>query len=110
MILMEGKKRVGQSEKIASRTAVARDRTGRIYVLWAQGPYSLWRLADILDRSGLEIDRAITMDGGGEAQLAIRLADTYKRVAGVTGLGLLRGPVALPAVIAVHPRDNGAAE
>jgi hypothetical protein len=46
----------------------------------------------------------MTMDGGGEAQLAVHAGETDLRVYGVTGLGLLQGPVPLPAIVAVRPR------
>jgi len=109
MILKDGRKRLGKTEKTASRTAVAIDARGRLLVVWAEGAHSLWNLADVLDRSGLEVRRAMTMDGGREAQLAVEAGGTsirkYGSRSGGAGRGALEGQIALPAVVTVVPRD-----
>lgn len=106
MILKDGKKRVARTERLASRTAVALDKHGRLIVFWTEGLFSLWRLADILDQSGLQISRALTLDGGREAQVAIEAEQTHIRRYGMSAIGaigLIQGPVPLPAVVIIEP-------
>lgn len=106
MILKDGVKRVPRTARTASRTAVAVDRRGRFYIVWAEGAHSLWDLADILDRSGLGIRRAMVLDGGREAQLAVETDKvSIRKWGGGSGSGgLLDVQVPLPAVVAVRPR------
>jgi hypothetical protein len=107
MILERGKKRVRRTERRASRTAVAQDSRGRLLVVWVPTERSLWNLADRLDRCGLGIVRAMTMDGGREAQLAVEVGGVSFRglggraVEGGRGIG-----VPLPAVVALIPRGK----
>ena len=111
MMLLDDKGvvRVRRSDLTACRTVVAQDGQGRILVLVTEGATTLYDLARWLPHSGLDIRRAINLDGGIEAQLAIRTPELRLAMYGQYGISpsvfaatqLARG--ALPAVIAVHP-------
>jgi hypothetical protein len=105
----DGRPRVRRSDNQASRTVVAQDRRGRIVVVMVPGAATLHELALLLRQSGLEIEKAIGLDGGFEAQLLFRSSSgilAYHGSWAVTrdrryhqeGLAL-----ALPSVLAVVP-------
>lgn len=60
------------SAAAASRCAVASDDAGTLYVVVTQGAWTLHALADWLQRTYPALTRAINLDGGHEAQLAVR--------------------------------------
>lgn len=102
--------RVRDTEKAASRTVVAEDAFGRILILHVEGAVTLAALARWLLQQPLQLVRALNLDGGIEAQLAIRTPSLELTVFGQHGTGTtlpipaadaLRYP--LPAVIAVVP-------
>jgi hypothetical protein len=98
----QGRRRVRRSDKAASRMVVAEDTRGRIVLVATAGEVRLADLADWLLSSPLQLVRAMNLDGGHEAQLAIR----------TEGLALtLHGsalPYPIPAVIeAVAPLRAG---
>lgn len=64
--------RVRKSEQVAARTAVGEDAHGRIVVAVSEGGYTLWEFAQMLQRAPLELEHALSMDGGREAQLLVR--------------------------------------
>ena len=51
---------------------LATDRTGRLLILYTEGAYTLWDLADWIQRSDLDVRHAMSMDGGFESQLCVR--------------------------------------
>lgn len=66
-----GSARVRKSDRIANRTIVGEDRRGRLVVAVSEGAYTLADFAQLLRRSPLGLTHAMSMDGGGEAQLVV---------------------------------------
>lgn len=108
--------RVRDTDKSACRTVVAQDKQGRLLVLVSEGAMTLADLARWLTEAHLDIVRAMNMDGGIEAQIAISTPELKLALYGQYGTGTNVfegvGPVRLPlpAVIAVQPqkpRDSG---
>jgi hypothetical protein len=105
-----GKKRVKKGNWVANRTAVAQDRQGRILVFVSEGGFTIWDFARLLQTSGLNLVKAMSMDGGYESELAVRVREfgyvTYGQWEtndyGDISLPGIQMP--LPAVIAVYPR------
>ena len=112
MLLDEtGRVRVRRTDRLASRTVVAVDTEGRIVCVWVPGAASLYELALWLKESGLNITRAMCLDGGFESQAVVRepQGDLVTYGAWVVNeqkqyfQRLLKLP--LPSVIAVVPHD-----
>jgi hypothetical protein len=104
-----GGERVRKSEQVAARTAVAEDAHGRIVVATSEGGYTLWEFAQMLQRSPLELEHALSMDGGREAQLLVR--GERLRYASFGAWSAARAlpdgaadQAPLPAVVVVTPR------
>lgn len=96
--------RVRRTSNIAVRTVLAEDTEGHMLLFLTQGPYTLWELAQKLRDSPFSILRAMSMDGGEEAQLGVRTKDfTFppNRETGPEGFSHAR---ALPTVIGVFSR------
>jgi len=75
----KGQIRVRNSPKTAQRTVIAIDRHGYILILNTNAAYfTLYDFAHFLKASGLEIDSALNLDGGREAQLYIKTKDFEK--------------------------------
>lgn len=66
-----GEVRVRKSERVANRTLVAQDRTGRLLVITTEGVYTLHDMAKLLRESRLDLTHAMSMDGGLEAALCV---------------------------------------
>src|SRR5262245_14803282 len=66
-----GEIRVRRSERIARRSAVAQDRSGRILLLVTEGAYTLWDTGALLRESGWDLVQALALDGGNEASLVV---------------------------------------
>lgn len=101
--------RVKKSDRVANRTAVAEDRTGRIVVVVTEGGYTLDDFARLLLESPLHLSHAMSMDGGLEAELVV--SSGLFRYASFGHWDEKAGPstapgarVPLPAVIALTPR------
>lgn len=103
--------RVRHTELAACRTVVAEDTLGRVLVLATEGAATLYDLANWLPRSGLDIVRAMNLDGGIESQLAIDTPELKLTLYGQYGTesslfeahaGMVRYP--LPAVVAVQKK------
>lgn len=98
-----GMLRVRRSAKVANRTALAIDDKGRILVVVTEGGHTLWELAQALKDGGLGLREVMTMDGGGESQLAVKAADFnyehYGRPSPAPDLPWARQT--LPAVLAI---------
>jgi len=107
-----GKKRVRRSDWHANRTVVATDGAGRLLVVHTEGAYTLWDLADWLDRAALDVTQALSLDGGFEAQMCVRAGSTDYLSFGqwsVDGRGDRSLPGArrkLPAAIGLFPRPR----
>ncbi len=104
----ESQVRVRDTERTACRTVVAQDDKGRVLILVSEGAITLGDLARWLGESSLGIARAMNLDGGIEAQIAISTPELKLALYGQYGTGSNVfenvGPVRfpLPAVIAVR--------
>lgn len=67
----QGDIRVRKSDRIARRSAVAMDASGRIFLLVTEGAYTLWDTGALLRESGFELVEALALDGGNEASLVV---------------------------------------
>ncbi len=104
-----GRIRVRKSPQIAQRTAVGEDRDHRVLVLTTEGSYSLYDFAQLLKSAKLGLTHAMSMDGGDEAQLCVRVGGfSYASFGawdpGSEGRAPEAARVPLPAVITVEPR------
>jgi hypothetical protein len=68
----KGEIRVRKSAQVAQRTIVAEDRDGRLLAITSEGGYTLYEFAQLLRGAKLDLTHAMSMDGGGEAQLVVR--------------------------------------
>jgi hypothetical protein len=101
-----GAVRVKQSAQIAPRTIVAEDRDRRLVVITTEGAYTLFDVAHLLKASPFHLTHAMSMDGGGEAQLCVRsgafhYASFGRWNPGVRDDDLRAALVPLPAVVTV---------
>ena len=109
MMLLDEKAqtRVRNTQVSACRTVVAEDRSGRTLVIVSEGAVTLHDLAQWLPQSGLNVVRAMNLDGGAESQLAVVEDDQQILLYGRYGHERLlfarpqRAQTVLPAVIAV---------
>lgn len=105
-----GKKRVKQGDWVANRTAVGQDRQGRLLVFVSEGGLTIWDFARLLQTSGLNLVKAMSMDGGYESELAVRTSGFNYTTYGqweTNDYGDISLPgihMPLPAVIAAYPR------
>ncbi len=103
-----GRVRVRESDLSACRTLIAEDGDGRLVILVSEGAMTLGDVARWLPGAGLDLVRAMNLDGGIEAQLAVRTPELSLAIYGQYGTGTtvfdgggqIRYP--LPAVIAVR--------
>jgi uncharacterized protein YigE (DUF2233 family) len=107
----KGRIRVGKSDKTSHRTVIATDRQGNILVFNTAGAYfTLYHLARFLKASKFDIDSALNLDGGSEAQLLIKVKDFqfFSPSDWESRLGTLldRRKFLLPMVIGVFPRPE----
>ena len=107
----KGRIRVRSSEKRARRTVIAADRVGNILVFNTANTYfTLYDLARFLKTSGFDIDSALNLDGGTEAQLLIKTKDFeyFSPPSWEARLGNLmdRREFWLPTVVGVFPRGD----
>jgi len=78
--------RVRRSPRVAHRTAVAQDRSGRILVIITEGRHTLWEFAGFLQKAGLNLLEVMSMDGGSESQLDLKLDGfSYRQYGEPTG-------------------------
>jgi hypothetical protein len=107
-----GRKRVKQGDWIANRTVVAEDGQERILVFVSEGGYTLWDFAQLLQSSRLKLVKGMSMDGGYEAELCVKVKDfsyvTYGQweTSDYGDLSLPGIQMAIPAVIGVFRRDS----
>lgn len=102
--------RVRDTDIAASRTVIAEDARGRLLIVATQGAVTLGDLARWLPESGLNIVRAMNLDGGHESQLALCLPERKLVLLGqygsqdrALGAHLKVGKTLLPAVVALYP-------
>lgn len=103
----KGRIRVHPSDRAAHRTVIATDHSGNILVFNTHsGNFTLYDLARFLQYSELEVDTALNLDGGTEAQLYIKTKDFEFFSPPETQLGSLIDLKAfeLPTVVGVFPR------
>lgn len=105
----EGTLRSRNSPRAASRTVVASDSGGQLYVVVTQGAWTLAGIADWLRRTYPLLERAINLDGGHEAQLAVRTPQGSWAFWGEHGgrTTLRLGRRKLPFVWTLAARDAG---
>ena len=107
----KGNIRVRDSEKNSNRTVIATDRVGNILVFNTSNRYfTLREMAQFLKASKFEIDSAMNLDGGSEAQLLIKTKDFeyFSPPAWENPIGSLldRKSQFLPTVVGVFPRKD----
>ncbi|MEL6338770.1 MAG: phosphodiester glycosidase family protein [Myxococcota bacterium] len=101
--------RVRDTDRTACRTAIAQDTEGRVLLIVTEGAVTLARFARWLTSSGLDVVRAMNLDGGLESQFALETEEASLRLYGQYGSGTEvfdagAGPLrrSLPAVIGVR--------
>jgi uncharacterized protein YigE (DUF2233 family) len=107
----KGRIRAWNSPKTAQRTVIAIDRNNYILIFNTNEAYfTLYDFAHFLKASTLEIDSALNLDGGTEAQLYIKTKDFEKisPSSWESRLGNLldQQKFWLPTVVAVFPRQD----
>lgn len=107
----KGNIRVRDSDKKSDRTVIATDRVGNILVFNTSNRYfTLREMAQFLKASKFEIDSAMNLDGGSEAQLLIKTKDFeyFSPPAWENPIGSLldRKSHFLPTVVGVFPRKD----
>jgi len=107
----KGNIRVRDSEKNSNRTVIATDRVGNILVFNTSNSYfTLREMAQFLKASKFEIDSAMNLDGGSEAQLLIKTKnfEYFSPPAWENPIGSLldRESAFLPTVVGVFPRKD----
>jgi uncharacterized protein YigE (DUF2233 family) len=103
--------RVKESDKKAYRTVISADRNGNILVFnTAENYFTLYKMAQFLKASSFDIDSALNLDGGAEAQLYIKTKDLecYSPPSWQSRLGNImdQQKFLLPTVIGVFPRQQ----
>jgi hypothetical protein len=105
--------RVRNTDITACRTVVAEDKKGRLLVIVTEGATTLADLAAWLPNTGLDLVRAMNLDGGVESQLLIRTPEISLTFYGQYGTGttlaehvgqVIHYP--LPAVVAWYPSSS----
>jgi hypothetical protein len=104
-----GRIRVRSSDRVANRTAVGEDRSGRLVAFVSEGGYTIEDFARLIQKSPLQISHAMAMDGGSESQLCVDTGGfRYTCMGGLTRAATSGDPPAiqapLPAVISVSAR------
>ncbi len=101
--------RVRRSPRVAHRTAVAQDQAGQILVIVTEGRHTLWEFADFLRKSKLKLLEVMSMDGGSESQLDLKMDGfSYRQYGEPTGSPeILPWPsTPLPVAVGVFKRAS----
>lgn len=110
-MLFRGKKiRVRNSDWKANRLVVGQDRDGQLYIFHTDGAPTLWNLAKYLMKLPLNLERAMSMDGGYEAELSVKGKGSWYGQWETNDGGDISIPGArfyLPAVVGVFPKKSG---
>jgi uncharacterized protein YigE (DUF2233 family) len=107
----KGNIRVRDSDKRANRTVIATDRVGNILVFNTSNRFfTLRELAQFLKNSKFDIDSALNLDGGSEAQLLVKTKDLefFSPPSWENSIGNIFDQKIywLPTVVGVFPRQN----
>ena len=107
----KGKIRVRDSEKRSHRTVIATDRNGNILVFNTSNRFfTLFEMAEFLKGSKFDIDSALNLDGGTEAQLFIKTKDFefFSPPSWENSIGNIidQQTFWLPTVVGVFPRQD----
>jgi uncharacterized protein YigE (DUF2233 family) len=107
----KGRIRVRESGKKSYRTVIAADRNGNILIFNSAGDFfTLYKMAQFLKASSFDIDSALNLDGGSQAQLYIKTKDFeyYSPPSWKSRLGNILDyqRFLLPTVIGVFPRQQ----
>jgi uncharacterized protein YigE (DUF2233 family) len=107
----KGRIRVRDSEKKSHRTVIAMDRNGNILVFNTSNRFfSLFEMAEFLKGSKFDIDSALNLDGGTEAQLYIKTKDFefFSPPSWENSIGNIidHQKFWLPTVVGVFPRHD----
>jgi uncharacterized protein YigE (DUF2233 family) len=107
----KGHIRVRNSDKRAHRTVIAADRNGNILVFNSSNRFfTLYEFAHFLKDSKFDIDSALNLDGGTEAQLLVKTKDFeyFSPPSWETSIGNLidQEKFCLPTVVGVFPRED----
>ena len=107
----KGKIRVRDSEKRSNRTVIATDRNGNILVFNTSNRFfSLFEMAEFLKGSKFDIDSALNLDGGTEAQLLIKTKEFefFSPPSWEKSIGDIidQQKFWLPTVVGVFPRQD----
>jgi uncharacterized protein YigE (DUF2233 family) len=107
----KGKIKVRSSDKRSHRTVIATDRNGNILVFNTTSRFfTLFGMAEFLKASKFDIDSALNLDGGTEAQLFIKTKDFefYSPPSWENSIGNLidKQKFWLPTVVGVFPRQD----
>ena len=107
----KGKIRVRDSEKRSHRTVIATDRNGNILVFNTSNRFfTLFEMAEFLKGSKFDIDSALNLDGGTEAQLFIKTKNFkfYSPPSWENSIGNIidQQKFWLPTVVGVFPRQD----
>ncbi len=107
----KGKIRVRDSEKRSHRTVIATDRNGNILVFNTSNRFfTLFEMAEFLKASKFEIDSALNLDGGTDAQLFVKTKDFkfYSPPSWENSIGNIidQQKFWLPTVVGVFPRQD----
>ncbi len=88
--------RVNRTDKQARRTIVAEDTSRRILLIVTEGDYTLWEIGQWVLASGLDVTRALAMDGGAQAQMSLEINSEKVTIPGKQ--------IVLPGIVALKPR------
>jgi hypothetical protein len=106
-----GEIRVQKTANVANRTVVAEGTDGRIFVFVTRGGYTLWELGELLRSGPFPLRQAMSMDGGEESQLVVRVPG-FQYDGGETAVPgesaerpVPRWRRPLPTVIGIFPRS-----
>jgi hypothetical protein len=98
--------RVKRTSNLANRTVLVEQRDGKFLIVVTRVPFTLWELAKALLEGPFPVRQAISMDGGDEAQIAIKSKDfSYAQASGMVA-SELKETKPLPTVIGIFPRAN----
>src|ERR671930_407266 len=100
-----GTLRIRRTSQTANRTVVPQDREGRLLVITSEGAYTLHEFASLLRALPLRITQAMSMDGGDEAMMCVKVGHfryaSFGRWDGEPDPDGTGDRAPLPAVIAV---------
>jgi uncharacterized protein YigE (DUF2233 family) len=106
----KGQVRVNPSSFQASRTVIAQDQSGIMYLLVTEkSAFTLFDLGNYLKALPLNLRFALNLDGGSRTQLSVRVGPNHFRFSGQSETSqttrfFFPEPIKLPSVIGLFPR------